>query len=132
MLNKLEVKSLYIRGYNAVQISNILNASKESVRKCIQRNFKEFKISHDAARLADKEIDRVTRFEAKKYISDASFIKKNRSIFKTLPNGDVVLDKEKAGAVSFDTPRRITNEFSLDRVNKNINNAGYKKEELFQ
>lgn len=130
MLNKLEVKNLYVQGYNAVQISNILNASKESVRKCIQRNFKEFKISHDTARLADKEIDRVTRFEAKQYISDASFIKKNRSIYMTNEKGDIVINRKVAPVVSFDTPRRISNEYSEERVINNMKRSGYKQENL--
>ena len=35
-------------------------------------------------------------------------------------NGDIVLNKAISGTVSFDTPRRFINEFSNERINKNI------------
>lgn len=109
MLNKEKVKELYLQGLNFNQIAIVLNAKSETVRKCIQRNLKEFKKSHQAAKLRNKEVDRITKYESKQYMSDRTFILKNRSIYKTKSNGDIVLNNKVSGTVSFDTPRRLAN-----------------------
>lgn len=134
MLNKSKVEKLYKEGRNAVYIALELGAEVCAVRKCIQRNFSHLKSEHEIAKLRDKEILRVTSREAKQYMSDKDFVKRNQSIYKVLENGDKVLDREVLGTatVSFDTPRRLRNEDSYDRVNENIIKAGYRKEtELF-
>lgn len=131
MLDKEKVKELYLEGYGASQISNILNCKPETVRKCIERNFKQFKSSHLATKIRNKEIDRVTRHESKQYMCDATFIKKNRSIYKTNKDGDLVFDKDVAPVITFDTPKRFKNENSLTAVNRKIVNSGYRKDELF-
>ena len=134
MLDKNKVKNLYLQGHNAVYIALELKCNVETVRKCIQRNLKEFKTEHLSAKERDKEILKITRKEACNYMSDKNFIKRNPSIYKVLENGDKVLNREVLGAatVSFDTPRRLRNEDSYDRVNENIIKAGYRKEtELF-
>ena len=112
LLNKEKVKELYIKGYGFTTIAKILNAKPETVRKCIQRNFKEFKNSHEAAKLADKEIKRITRHEAKQYMSDRDFVIRNRSIYKTnVLTGDIKLNKESINAaIPFDVPRSLINE----------------------
>ena len=99
MLDKERVKELYLQGYNSTEIAKLLKAKRETVKKCIQRNFGHLKSKH--------EIDK----ESTKYISDRSFILKNRSIYKTKPNGDIVLDREKAGIVPWDVPRILVNEY---------------------
>ena len=112
MLDKFIVKDLYLQGYNAVEISSKLKCDAECIRKCIQRNFKDFKDLHvEAKRIRKREEIRAVNKEGTRYISDRAFILKNRSIYKTLPNGDIVLDKEKAGTVTWDTPRRLVNEY---------------------
>ena len=58
-----------------------------------------------------KRRKRAINKESTKYISDRSFILKNRSIYKTKPNGDIVLDREKAGIVPWDVPRILVNEY---------------------
>lgn len=110
MLNKQRVKELYLQGENYRSIATILKANPETVRKCIYRNLKEFRNSHEAEKIRCKEIDRITRFESKQYISDKSFVMKNRSIYKTNLQGDLIINKKVAPIVSFDTPRRLTNE----------------------
>lgn len=131
MLDKEKVKELYLEGYGPSQISNILNCKPETVRKCIERNFKHFKSSHLATKIRNKEIDRVTRHESKQYMSDATFIEKNRSIYKTNSDGDIVIDVNVAPVVSFDTPKRFKNNNSEKEVNKKIIKSGYRKNELF-
>lgn len=110
MLDKDRVKELYLQGYNAVEIAHRIKAKTEAVRKCIQRNFNTFdKEKHEEALRIRREVIRATNKESTKYISDRSFILKNRSIYKTLPNGDIVLNKDVSGPVTWDTPRRLVN-----------------------
>lgn len=110
MLDKENVRILYIKGYNAVEIAKKLHAETEAVRKCIQRNYWAYRHEHERALTERKEELKATNYESKRYISDKSFILKNRSIYKTLPNGDIVLNKEVSGTVTWDTPRRLVNE----------------------
>lgn len=107
MLDKDKVKMFYLTGYTSTEIAKKLNSNREAVKKCIQRNFKHLKLKHEESRISRREIRIATNRESKKYMSDRTFIMKNRNIYKTLPNGDVVLDKEKAGNVTWDTPRRL-------------------------
>lgn len=130
MLDKEKVKELYQQGKNAEQIAKILGCKSATIRQCIHRNLKDSKIMHMINKIRDKEILRVTANEAKNYMSDAEFIKRNRSIYKTTENGDIILDKQVSGAVSFDVPRRVSNEFCFDRVNKRIKESEYRKDNL--
>ncbi|WP_321993855.1 helix-turn-helix transcriptional regulator [Clostridium butyricum] len=130
MLDKEQVKNLYLDGLNAVQIAQRLSVQVETVRKCIQRNHKKFKVSHKASKIRNKEVKKITEYEAKQFMSDAVFIKKNRSIYKTNKDGDIVLDKSIAPVVSFDTPRILKNENSIESVNRKISKSNYRKENI--
>lgn len=112
MLDKERVKELYLMGYEAPKIATIMKAKKEAVRKCIQRNTtaEEIHIHHDAVRTRKGALKAIN-YEANKCMSDRSFIMKNRSAYKTKPNGDIVLNREVVPVVTFDTPRGLTNEF---------------------
>ena len=81
MLNKRNVKDLYLEGYNAVEIAKELNVSTESVRKCIQRNFSNLKKEHLKSKAEKRDIARSLNHESNKYMSDRAFILKNRSIY---------------------------------------------------
>lgn len=131
MIDKEKVRNYYLQGLNSNQIAKILKCTPPAVRKCIERNCREFKKSHLAAKMANKEVDKVTRREAKKFMSDATFIKKNRSVYKTDEEGNIKINENVAPVVTFDTPRRFKNENSLSEINKRIINSGYKKDELF-
>lgn len=131
MLDKEKVKELYLKGYGSAQISNILNCKPEAVRKCIERNLKQFKSSHLATQIRNKEIDRITRHESKQYMSDATFIEKNRSIYKTNNDGDLVIDINVAPVITFDTPKTFKNGISEKEINRRIIKSGYRKDELF-
>lgn len=131
MLDKNKVKDLYLQGRNAVYIAVELNCNVDTVRKCIQRNLKEFKTAHLLAKQRDKEILKVTRREATRWMKDKDFIKRNPSIYKTNNQGDKVLNKEVSGTVTFDTPIRFNNELSFGRVDKKIRNSDYRRESYF-
>lgn len=110
MLDKERIKKLYLQGYNAAEISKIIDSSVDSTRKCIQRNYGDLKYRHEVAVAQRKEALRAVNYESKRYISDREFILKNRSIYKTLPNGDIVINREMSGIITTDTPTRLVNE----------------------
>lgn len=131
MLDKQMVKELYLKGENYISIASILNAKPDTIRKHIYRNLREFRKSHEAEKIRRKEIDRITRYESKSYISDNVFINKNRSVYKTDAEGNIVIDKDVAPVISFDTPRRLVNENSKKLIDKRIMKSNYKRDELF-
>lgn len=110
MLDKEIVKGFYLEGYNAAEIAKKLKVGTDSVRKCIQRNFGNLKLKHQVAVVQKKEELKATNYEANKYMSDRSFILKNRTAYKTLRNGDIIINKEVAPVITWDTPRRLVNE----------------------
>lgn len=106
--NKIE--ELYLAGYDASQIAKKINANVETVRKCIQRNFSNLKDKHKIAVVERREVIKATNYEANKFMSDSVFIKKNRSIYKTKSDGDLVINRDVAPIVTWDTPKRLVNE----------------------
>ena len=44
-------------------------------------------------------------------MSDKTFILKNRSLYETKKDGDIVLKKDIDCAITWDVPRRLTNKF---------------------
>jgi predicted DNA-binding protein YlxM (UPF0122 family) len=114
-MNKELVKQLYANGLNAKEISEELNVNKSAVNKCIQRNFKNLKPIHLKNRkhlkFYENEVKKITKYESKQYMSDKSFILKNRSLYETKEDGDIVLKKDIGYAIPWDVPRRLTNEF---------------------
>lgn len=109
-VNKNQIEKLYLEGYNANEIAKKLKCNVETVRKCIQRNFGNLKCKHDIAVVQRREVIKATNYEANKFMGDSTFIKKNRSIYKTKPDGDIVINKDVAPVVTWDTPRRLNNE----------------------
>lgn len=110
MLNKNKVEELYLKGWSYSSIASELESNYETVRKCIQRNFRSFRSSNTAEKLRRKEVDRITRHEANQYMSDKDFVKRNRSIYRTEKDGDIVVKNEFEKILSFDVPRRLKNE----------------------
>ena len=106
-INKNEVGKLYITGYDARQISEILCVNV----KCIQRNYSHFRNRHQEALRERKDSIKAINYECNRFISDKSFIQKNRSIYKTKENGDIVLNEDLGYIFTADTPRRLNNEF---------------------
>lgn len=111
MKDKKVIKELYLKGYNAKEIAAKTQCGVESVRKYIQRNLNDLKYKHDLAVTARKETIKAINYESNRYISDKAFILKNRSIYKTKTDGDIVINKKVAPVVTWDTPRRLTNEY---------------------
>lgn len=114
-MNKELVKQLYANGLNAREIAEELKVNKSAVNKCIQRNFKDLKPIHLENRkhlkFYENEVRKITKYESKQYMSDKSFILKNRSLYETKKGGDIVLKKNIDYAIPWDVPRRLINEF---------------------
>lgn len=114
-LDKELVKQLYINGLSAKEISEELDVKISSVKMCIQRNFKDLKPIHLENRkhlkFYENEVRKITKYESKQYMSDKTFILKNRSLYETKENGDIVLKKDIDYKIPWDVPRRLNNEF---------------------
>ena len=114
-MNKELVKQLYGNGLNAREISQQLGVNKAAVNKCIQRNFKDLKPinleNRKQFKFYENEVRKITKYESKQYMSDKTFILKNRSLYETKKDGDIVLKKNIGCAIPWDVPRRLTNEF---------------------
>ena len=110
-LDKSKVGELYSKGYSASQIAVIVNAKRETVKKCIQRNYSFLRNRHQEALQTRKGAIKAINYEGNKFISDKSFIQKNKSVYKTNANGDIVLNKDLGYIFTADTPRRLNNEF---------------------
>ena len=114
-MNKELVRQLYANGLNAREISEELNVNKSAVNKCIQRNFKDLKPIHLKNRkhlkFYENEVRKITKYESKQYMSDKTFILKNRSLYETKDDGDIVLKKDISYSIPWDVPRKLINEF---------------------
>ena len=113
VMNKELVKQLYVNGLNAAEIAKELKVNKYAVQKCIQRNFKDLNNLHVENRKMlkyhEKQVMKAVNYESKKYMSDKTFILKNRSIYKTNPNGDIVQRKDTDFVIPWDVPRKLVN-----------------------
>lgn len=108
-LDKQQIERLYLKGYNYIEIAKTFNWKPESVRKCIQRNFKELKSQHELERDRRKAIDRALKREVNGFMTSRNFVKTNPSIYTQNSKGDLVLKK---GTVCYtnDTPKVLRNE----------------------
>lgn len=109
-VDKNEVKRLYIKGYNAKEISNILyernneNTKSDTIQKCINRNFSELKSEHRKARDSNKKIKRAIDIKNNAYMSNHSLLKYNRQSYSYNQNGNLVFNN-KGGKKPADIPK---------------------------
>ena len=108
-LDKEKIERLYLKGYNYIEIAKVFNWKPESVRKCIQRNFKELKSQHELERDRRKAIDRALKREVNGFMTSRNFVKMNPSIYTQNSKGELVL-KKSAVCYTEDTPRISINE----------------------
>ncbi|MFL0196988.1 DNA-binding response regulator [Clostridium sp. WILCCON 0269] len=120
VIDKKQVENLYIEGFTDSEIARKLDCKKDTVKKCIQRNFGWLKASHRIAKTCRREAVRSVNYEANKYIGASAFIKKNRSVYKTNPDGDIVINKEVAPVVTWDTPERLSNEKEVNKIEHHL------------
>ena len=106
--NRLDrIKTLYVKGFNAKEIANILNESHGHIRNTINLNFKEFRNEHIKARDLNKSILKTVRRMNNSYMSYLSLIKQNRQSFKYYKNDNLEFDKENRENKPADIPKKI-------------------------
>lgn len=118
-IDKELVKALYISGLNAPEIAEKLNLKGDSIKKCIQRNFEKYKLQHKKARFKLKEVEKAVNYEATRCMSDSTFIKKNPSIYKTISNGDIVINAPEE-TLPWDVPKKLKNDDSKELYEKRV------------
>ena len=91
-IDKNKVRELYVKGYNAKEISSILSKIKEvdiksdTVQRCINRNFSDLKLNHTKARNLNKDIKRSIDIMNNSFMSNSSLLKYNRQSYKYYKN----------------------------------------------
>lgn len=93
MKKKDRIKELYINGYNSKEISNITGFTQDSIKKCISRNFQEYKFIHRENRQIKKD-------------SLKAINKMNRQSFNYDKNYNLIFDEER-GKRPNDLPKKI-------------------------
>ncbi|MDV5116166.1 helix-turn-helix domain-containing protein [Clostridium perfringens] len=131
---QLEIMDLYNDGYTYKDIGRIMFMNENTIKGIVKNwinslpapNRERIWKIHRQASFSRRDTRKAIEYEAKKEIGDKAFILKNRSIYNTKRNGDIVLkDESEIGcSVSFDTPRRLINE------NKEIEYKNLKDEEI--
>lgn len=110
-VDKVLIKEMYEKGYNATEIAKKIKVNKATINKHIQRNLKDSKEKHESKKRENKEIKKITEYEAKRYISDSQLVLKNRSIYKTnTKTGNIELKKDIDCAIPWDMPRVLRKE----------------------
>ncbi len=115
ILDKNKVKELYIRGYNAKEISNILfeknkiHIKSDTIQRCINRNFSDLKFQHRKARCLNRDIKKSIDRMNNSFINNKSLLKYNRQAYNYNKNGNLVFDM-KNGKKPIDIPRTFYKE----------------------
>ena len=117
---QLEIMDFYNAGYTYKEIANIMFMKVNTVKTIVNTWINKLPLKsqlflrqkHKIERNAKKENLKVIKYEATKEIGDKAFIIKNRSIYKTKQNGNIILkdEKELECKVTWDTPRRLNND----------------------
>lgn len=103
-LDKNKIKELYLKGYNAKEISNLLNEKHDTIRRCVNRNFADLKFQHRKARDLNRDIKRAVDSMNNSFISNSSLLKYNRQSYRYNKNNNLVFD-EKRGRRPVDLPK---------------------------
>ncbi|EOE7347203.1 hypothetical protein PV669_16490 [Clostridioides difficile] len=97
-------RRLYLKGYNAKEIADILNKDANTVDLCIYRNCIDLKKIHKENRIIRKDTLKLLDRHNKTYINDGSLLKYNRQSYKNDRNGNLKFDKRR-GSKPYDIPK---------------------------
>lgn len=120
----LEIMDYYNSGYTFKEIANMMFMSERAVKKRVQNWFSSLeedkiynlKYKHELERKRRKipiqETIKAINYEATREMGDKAFILKNRSIYNTKRNGNIILknENELECKVTWDTPKRLNND----------------------
>lgn len=108
--DKDRIKEMYSNGVTIKEIEKRLGYKYtfESIKSYVRRNLKMLREKHAMEYKHKEEVIRKTRLECSREMSKGSFVKQNSSIYMNNKNGDLVVNKNVAPIISFDTPKRLT------------------------
>lgn len=107
--DKNYIAEMYGNGVELKTIEKRLNYkyTLEAIKSYTKRNLKHLREQHEFEKNRTRCILKKTYIECSREICDMSFVKYNRSIYKTNRKGCLVVDKKVAPVVTFDTPKII-------------------------
>ena len=103
-----DIKDLYVVGYNAREIAELLVYTHSYMREYISKNLSEYKIEHKKNRVIKKEMIRAVDNMNNSYISNSAILEWNRQSYDYNENGNIVFN-EKHGARPLDLPKTFYN-----------------------
>ncbi|WP_343101983.1 hypothetical protein [Romboutsia sp. MSSM.1001216sp_RTP31141st1_G3_RTP31141_220114] len=101
----VDIKKLYLKGYNAKEIAKMIGDSHSLVRKYISQNLlRKYGLEHRKTRELNKSIIRVVDNINNSYIPNRPFLNWNRQSYDYNKNGNLVFN-EKRGIRPKDAPK---------------------------
>lgn len=107
--NKIKIEKWYSNGVTIKDIAKRLNGEYklDTIKSYIRRNLKHLREKHIAECRYNYETLTRTKRECVNAISDRSFVKYNKSIYKINRSGNLVVNRKVAPVITFDTPRGL-------------------------
>ena len=99
------IKTLYLKGYNAKEIADSLGYSHTRIKRLISQNFKDLLEEHKKARSYNSSIKKSINHINNSFISDSALLKINRQSYKYNKNYNLVFDEETRGKRTEDIPK---------------------------
>ncbi|EDT14246.1 response regulator transcription factor [Clostridium perfringens] len=117
---QLEIMDYYNSGYTYEEIAKFMFMSVNTVKTIVNTWIKNLpttsqnfvRLKHKVEKNAKKETLKAINYEATREMGDKAFVLKNRSVYRTRENGDIILKKENEleCKVTWDTPKRLNND----------------------
>lgn len=113
-LNQFDfIKEKYLEGYNAKEISIILNLKHGYIRNYISENFRQYGHQHRKSRDLNKNIKKVVSSMANSYMSNSSLLRQNRQSYKYDKNDNIEFDETTRSARPADMPKKFYRKNSI-------------------
>ncbi|MGL5753088.1 MAG: hypothetical protein ACRCXT_21275 [Paraclostridium sp.] len=103
--SKDRIKYLYLKGYNAKEIADILNLTHGYMKIKIMEDLKEYKAEHIKTRALNKEIIKSVDSMNSSYIGNSSLLNWNRQSYEYNKNGNIVFNELERGTKPIDLPK---------------------------
>lgn len=100
----IKIKELYLKGYNAKEIAEILNFSHKYMREYISKNLKEYKLENMKNREINRTIIKAINSMNNSFIGNSALLKWNRQSYDYNENGNLVFN-ENRGIRTNDLPK---------------------------
>ena len=117
---QLEIMDYYNSGFTYEEIAKFMFMSVNTIKTIVNTWIKNLPTTsqefvrrkHWIEKNAKKETTKAINYEATREMGDKAFVLKNRSIYKTRENGNIILksENELECKVTWDTPKRLNND----------------------